>query len=148
LLLLHGALFQFFLALFSFLFLSFFFSFFFFFFFFLLFLFLSSFSSHKLFEECNIICQPNHQIQIISKSSADSHKLWGDNRWLHMGMALALFKCQESSFSCHPEPICLVIFIGLILRKVLKNSDQQLRAFSSGFNKLTVVLHSEKASKY
>jgi hypothetical protein len=64
-----------------------------------------------------------------------------------MGMALALFKCQESSFSCHPETIRLVIFIGLILRKVLKKNDQQLRAFSSGFNNLTTVLHSENASE-
>jgi hypothetical protein len=109
-----------------------------------LFSFSFSFSFHKLFEECNIICQPNHQIQIKSKSSADSHKLWGDNRWLHMGMALALLSAKNPIFFCHPEPICLGIFISLILRKVLENSDQQLRAFSSGFNKLTVVLHSER----
>jgi hypothetical protein len=60
-----------------------------------------------------------------------------------MGMALALLSAKNP-VSCHPEPICLVIFIGLILRKVLRNSAQQLRDFSSGSNKLTTVLHFRK----
>jgi hypothetical protein len=61
-------------------------------------------------------------------------------------MVLALLSAKNP-VSCHSEHICLVALVGLILRKILKNSDQQLRAFSSGFNKLTDVLHSENASK-
>jgi hypothetical protein len=56
-------------------------------------------------------------------------------------------KVPRIQLSCHPETICLVIFVDLFLRKVLKKSDQQLRAFSPGFNQLTSVLHSENASK-
>jgi hypothetical protein len=49
--------------------------------------------------------------------------------------------------SCHPETIFLVMFVDPFLRKVLKKSGQQLRAFSSGFNQLTSVLPLENASK-
>jgi len=49
--------------------------------------------------------------------------------------------------SCPPEKICLVTFIASVSKKVLKKSDQRLRAFSSGFNQLTSVLLSENASK-
>jgi hypothetical protein len=58
-----------------------------------------------------------------------------------MGMALVLLSAKNPA-SCPPETICPVIFVDLFLRKVLKKSDQQLRAFSSGFNQLTSVLHS------
>jgi hypothetical protein len=61
-------------------------------------------------------------------------------------MVLALLSAKNP-VSCHYEHIFLVAFAGLILRENLKNSDQQLRAFSSGFNQLTNVLHSENASK-
>jgi hypothetical protein len=61
-------------------------------------------------------------------------------------MVLALLSAKNP-VSCHSEHICLAAFVALILRKNFKNSDQQLRAFSSGFNQLTNVLHSENASK-
>jgi hypothetical protein len=60
-----------------------------------------------------------------------------------MGMVLALLSAKNP-VSCHPEPICLVVLSGIILGNTSKNIDQQLRAFSSGFNKPTAVLHSEK----
>jgi hypothetical protein len=60
-------------------------------------------------------------------------------------MVLALLSAKNPG-SCHSEHICLVAFIGLILKN-WKNNDQQLRAFSSGFNQLTNVPHSENASK-
>jgi hypothetical protein len=61
-------------------------------------------------------------------------------------MVLALLSAKNP-VSCNSEHICLVAFVGFILKKNLRNNDQQLRAFSSGFNKLTNVLHSENASK-
>jgi hypothetical protein len=61
-------------------------------------------------------------------------------------MVLALLSVKNP-VSCHSEHICLVAFAGFILRKIVKNSDQQLKAFSSGFNQLTNVLHSENASE-
>ena len=69
--------------------------------------------------------------------------IYGVKQRLHLGMVLALLSAKNP-VSYHSEHICLVAFVGLILMKILKNNDQQLRAFSSGFNKLTAVLHLEK----
>jgi hypothetical protein len=61
-------------------------------------------------------------------------------------MVLALLSAKNP-ISCHPEHICLVAFVSLILKIFFRNSDQQLRAFSSGFNQMTNVPHPENASK-
>jgi hypothetical protein len=46
---------------------------------------------------------PGEMPKIHISQKTDSHNLWGDNRWLHMGMAASFRRCQEPQTSEHAD---------------------------------------------